>query len=339
MWIFNLSVFKKLWIALGLFLSSLVIGTVMFMLLEGFKVSDALYMSVITFSTVGFQEVHPLSEQGRLFTAIYIIGNLGIFAYVISVFTTYLFEGELRKALKNFMIGREVRKMKDHIIICGFGRNGIKAAEVLHSEKKKFVILEREMEVINSVPGSNKYQFVQGDATQDEILLDAGIMKARTLITTLPRDSDNVFIVLTARQLNPAIRIIARASESESELKLYRAGANNVVMPDSLGGAHMAQLITKPYVIEFLEILNGASDKTMALEEVSYQDLKEEFRDISIRQLDVRNQTGASIISFKRGHRNFMFNPSSEERVSEGDVIILLGLPENIEAFRDNYCS
>ncbi len=338
MWIFNLRVFRKLWLAIGLFLSSMVIGILMFMSIEDFGVADAFYMAVITFSTVGFQEVHQLSPDGRMFTAFYIILNLGIFAYVISVFSTFLFEGELRKALNNFMIGREVKKMKEHIIICGFGRNGVKAAEVLYNEKQKFVVVEKEAEVINAQAAYSKYQFIQGDSTQDEVLLEAGIERATTLITTLPKDSDNVFIVLTARQLNPSLRIIARASESISEKKLYRAGANNVVMPDSLGGAHMAQLITKPYVIEFLEMLSGVHDKQMALEEVEYAQLKKESKDISIRQLDIRNTTGASIIAFKRGKKNFLFNPSGEEEIRDGDIIILLGSPESIDLFRENYC-
>lgn len=155
---------NRIWLAFFLFTMSLLIGILGFTFLEGYNFSEAFYMTVITFSTVGFQEVRPLSSEGRIFTAIYIIINLGIFAYVISVISTYLFEGELRKALQNFLIGKEMKKLKNHIIVCGFGRNGAKAAEIPHNEGKNFVIIEKDGEIINSSPNNNKYQFIQGDA-------------------------------------------------------------------------------------------------------------------------------------------------------------------------------
>jgi len=332
-------VLQKLWIALTLFFGSLIIGTLGFTLIENYRLDEAFYMAVITFSTVGFQEVHPLSAHGRIFTGVYIVINLGIFAYVISVFTTYLFEGELRKAFHNFLIGREVKKMKNHIIICGFGRNGNKTAEVLYAEGKKFVVVESNQEAINSQAINRNYQFVQGDATQDETLLEAGIIKANTIITALPRDTDNVFITLTAKQLNPNIMVISRASEVLSEKKLYLAGANHVIMPDTLGGIHMAQLITKPYVIELLDMLNGiAAGNDSVLEEVCFTDLREEMKNKSLKELDIRNITGVSIIAYKNGVDNFKFNPGPDKVVGQKDVLILLGKHENIKKFREVYC-
>ena len=335
-----LRVLQKLWIALTLFFGSLLIGIIGFMLIEGFSLNEAFYMAVITFSTVGFQEIHPLSSDGRFFTGVYIIVNLGIFAYVISVFTTYLFEGELRKAFHNFLIGREVKKMKNHIIICGFGRNGAKTAEVLYAEGKKFVVVENDQETINSQAINRKYQFVQGDATQDEVLLSAGIQKANTIITALPRDTDNVFITLTAKQLNGNIMVISRASEVLSEKKLFLAGADHVIMPDTLGGIHMAQLITKPFVIELLDMLNGiAAGNESVLEEISFSDLKDEMKDKSLKELDIRNTTGVSIIAYKNGVENFKFNPGPDKVVGQKDVLILLGKQKDVDKFRDTYCA
>jgi len=332
-------VFHKLWIALALFFSSLLIGTFGYYYIENYKLWEAFYMAVITFSTVGFQEIHPLGPEGRVFTGIYIIINLGIFAYVISVFTTYLFEGELRKAFHNFLIGREVSKMKNHIIICGFGRNGAKTAEVLYAEGKKFVVVENNQEAINSQSLNQRYQFVQGDATQDEALIEAGIRKASTIITALPRDTDNVFIALTSKQLNPGIKVISRASEILSEKKLYLAGADHVIMPDTLGGIHMAQLITKPFVIELLDMLNGmATGNDSILEEISYARLKEDKRDKSLKELDIRNVTGVSIIAYKNGVENFKFNPGPDKVVGAKDVLILLGKQESVEKFKEVYC-
>ena len=320
--------------ALLLFAGSMIIGMTGFMVVEGFNVNEAFYMTAITFSTVGFQEVHPLSAGGRIFTGIYIILNLGIFAYVISVFSTFLVEGELKKAFRNFIIGRDVKKMKDHVIICGFGRNGIKAAEVLFREGKDFVVIEREQDVVNSQAANEKYQFVRGDATQDETLSDAGIDRAHTIITALPKDADNVFITLTASQINPGIKIIARASEAPSEKKLYRAGATHVVMPDTLGGAHMAQLITKPYVIEFLDVLNGLGDGDLHLDEFSCNDLKSEIRGMSLKEMDIRGKTGASVIAVKKADKTFVFNPGPSMVISDGDIAILLGKLEDISAFK-----
>ena len=329
----------KLWFALSLFFTSLAIGIIGYMLIENYSVSEAFYMSVITFSTVGFQEVHPLHEGGRIFTGFYIIVNLGIFAYIISVVSTYIFEGELRKAFKNFLIGREVKKMKNHIIICGFGRNGAKAAELLYKEGKRFVVIEQNSETINSHPGNEKYQFVQGDATNEDVLLEAGLERASIVITALPKDTDNVFITLTVKEMNPHAYIIARSSELHSEKKLIRAGANKVVMPDLLGGAHMAQLITKPYVIEFLELLNGMSDDNdLNLEEVSFDDLNEEVKGISLGEMDVRKKTGASIMAYKEGDIAFKFNPPASKVFKEKDIIILLGTDESIDNFKKEFC-
>lgn len=324
----------RIWLALALLGFSLVIGITGFTSIEGYTFVEALYMSLITFSTVGFQEVRPLSTEGRLFTSIYIIINLGIFAYVISVLSSYLFEGELRKVFQNFLIGKEVKKLKDHVIICGFGRNGAKAAEVLYSEGQNFVIIENDATVINSNPNNSKYQFIQGDATTDEVLEKAKVIQASTLITALPNDPDNVFITLSAKQLNPSIEIIARASEPFSEKKLYRAGANKVVMPDSLGGMHMAQLITKPYVIEFLDILNGLDDGNTILEEFSYDIVNDPFKDMSIKEMNIREKSGASVIALKRSGQKFNFNPSATDTLQKGDVGIVMGSSENIEKFK-----
>ncbi|UII28158.1 potassium channel family protein [Fulvivirga maritima] len=210
----------KLIYATILFLISLVVGTGGYIVLENYSFIDALYMAVITFATVGYTEVNALSASGKIFTLVYIIFNLGIFAYTVSVLSTFLFEGELSRVFKNYISNREVNKLKDHVIVCGFGRNGAMACEELHKAQKEFVIIERDNSLIEAFPLDRKYSFINGNATLDEILLEAGLERASTVITALPSDADNVFITLTAKEINPRINVIAKASETNSEKKI-----------------------------------------------------------------------------------------------------------------------
>lgn len=328
---------KSFVIAVLLLVGSLMTGLTGFMLIEKYNLREAFYMTAITFSTVGFNEVKPLSDDGRLFTSFYIIFNLGIFAYVVSVMTTYLFEGKLNSVFKNFLSTKEVRKMKDHIIVCGFGRNGKTACEELYKTKRKFVLVEYNEELLLSDDTVKNYQVVIGDATFDETLIDAGIEKASALITTLPNDALNVFITLTAKELNPNLTIIARASQEKSEKKLKSAGASKVIMPDAVGGTHMAQLITKPFVIEFLDLLSGDGNDELMLEEVRYDSFKVECRGQSVKELDIRNKTGITVVGFKDPKIGFVFNPSPDTRILENDVMIISGSSESIKKFRSVY--
>ncbi len=328
---------RKLVFATLLFLISMIIGTLGYVTIEDFSMVDAAYMSILAFSTVGFNEVNPLSAQGKVFSVLYITINLGIFAYIVSVMSSFLFEGELRKIFKNIASTREMKKLKNHIIVCGFGKNGAMACRELRSAGKDFVVIEKDSTVIEEVPENKGFSFINGNAILDEVLIEAGVERASTVISALREDSDNVFITLTARELNPNIKVIAKATEVKSEKKLYRAGATHVVLPDYLGGVHMAHLITKPYVIEFLDLISGVGGSKLELEEVSYVDLKPEFRDKTLRELDIRNVSGATVMSFKDDLKGFLFNPTPSKQVTEGDVLILLGEQESIVKFRKFY--
>ena len=326
---------NRVLLSIALLVGSMLVGILGFMTIEDYGLVNAFFMTVITFSTVGYNEVQPLSEGGRLFTSFYIILNLGIFAYVVSVITTYVFEGELNHYLKKYRMSKELKKIKDHVIVCGFGRNGSKACEELANSNVPFVLIERDEENLESL--ISEYNVLIGEATQDEVLLNAGIERAKAIITTLPSDADNVFITLTAKELNPNIKIIARASEDNTTNKLRRAGATKVVMPDAVGGIHMAQLITKPYVIEFLDLFTGIGGNQFILEEVPYQELKSKYQDKSIKDLDVRNQTGTTLVGFKDDTKGFIFNPSPDMLIGPDDVMILLGSREDIKKFQDIY--
>lgn len=323
--------------AVVLLAMSLMIGLSGYMLIENYSLRDAFYMTVITFSTVGFNEVNPLSQDGRLFTSFYIIFNLGIFAYVVSVMTTYIFEGKLNSVFRNILLNKEVKKMKGHIIVCGYGRNGRKACEELYKNQRNFILVELDKELLMSHEEVKRYQIIIGDATHDETLQEARIDQASALITTLPNDAQNVFITLTAKELNPGLTIIARASQETSEKKLMRAGANKVIMPDAVGGTHMAQLITKPNVIEFLELLAGEGNHGFQLEEVDYDAFRDEFKGKSVLELDIRNKTGTTVVGFRDPKNGFIFNPQPETKILKGDVVIISGSDANIKKFKSTY--
>jgi len=327
-------------IALGLLLLlfSVIIGMLGFILIEEYTPVEAFYMAIITLSTVGFNEVQELSDTGRIFTGFYIIFNLGIFAYAISIITTYIVEGEFKDIFQQYMMNKRVERMNNHIIVCGYGRNGTKTCEELLKSEREFILIERDTHLQNDFPTNSKFEYIIADATTDDALLAAGIDRAEAVITTLPRDSDNVYLTLTARELNPGVYIISRATEEGAAKKLYRAGADQVVMPDAIGGVHMAQLITKPEVIEFLNMLTGVSSEHLRLEDIRYNELTSGYRNKSIKELDVRRLTGATVIGFKSQASGFTFNPSGELTMSEGDTMIIIGTVQNIQEFKETYC-
>ena len=307
------------------------------MLVEAYSPVEAFYMTVITLSTVGFSEVKPLSDAGRLFTSFYIIFNLGIFAYAISLVTAFIVEGEFRETFRKYITSRRVQRLSDHIIVCGFGRKGVGTCEELWQSDRSFVVVEQNPQLIKSFPDSANFQYIIGDATADDTLLAAGIERAEAIITTLPKDTDNVFIALTARELNPKVTIISRASEESSEKKLLRAGANQVVMPDAIGGIHMARLITKPDVIEFLNILTGVSSEHLKLEDFTFEEIKAEYQHQTLRELNIRQHTGATVIGFRHQSAGFTFNPHGDLKFGEGDTMIIIGTDRNIESFKAYY--
>ena len=233
------------------------------------------------------------------------------------------------------MFDWQVKKIKDHVIVCGYGRNGSRACNELIKMKTPLIVVEKDLECLENVP--EELPSLHGDASLDENLAKAGIERAKAIITTLPHDADNVFITMSAKEHNPNITVIARASDVGSEQKLYRAGADRVVMPDILGGIHMASLITKPYVIEFLEILNGIGDSDLRLEEFSFSQLKPNYQNKSIRELEISKNTGATLLGIKDNSQGFLFGPNLNAVIGRNDVMIILGSDESIQKFK-NYC-
>jgi len=308
-------------------------GIVGFMIIEKYTFSEALHMTVITVSTVGFQEVRPLSQAGRLFTDGLIVFSFGTFAYAITAVSSYLIDGQFRLYLQELRKTKRIKGMEDHVIICGYGRNGKQIAADLLKMDQSFLIIENDEEALegdmNLIP-----HFIEGDATSDKVLIDAGIKRAKALITTLPEDADNVFVVLTAREMNRDLLIISRASVRSSDQKLRRAGANNVVMPDKVGGSHMASLVMKPDVVEFFNLLTGQAND-ISLEEITYESLPEVFRDRSIGDLEIRKRSGANIIGLKSKDGEYTLNPTPDTTINEGSKLFVLGMSDQVEKLKE----
>ena len=314
-----------------LILIPITIGVIGYMLIENASFLDALFMTITTISTVGYGEIFPLSSIGRIFTIFLIITNLGVFAYAITLIGRFLFEGQFFENLKLRRMKRKITTLSNHVIVCGFGRNGQAACETLKKNNIPYVVVESKKELIEHYldETENPYYLID-DATHDQTLIDAGIEKARGLITTLPADADNVYVVLTARELNSNLTIISRATSNSSCNKLKRAGANNVIMPDRIGGAHMASLIVLPDVKEFIDISSGQVGADVLLEEFSVMKLKSVLKGNTIKELGIRQLTNANVIGLKKSDGNYEVNPDMNKNLLNSDKLIVLGTNEQM---------
>lgn len=327
--------FRKVLRILLLFFISIIIGIGGYILLEGYNFIEAFYMTMITITTAGYMEVHPLSNAGRIFTSFYLVTNIGIFFYGATAIVGLVIEGEFRNFYKNYNVKKKIGELSNHVIVCGYGRNGKQVCLELKDDKHPYLIIEKRENIVEELKQNQDTLFIDGDATEEEVLIEAGIKTAKAIITTLPEDPDNVYVVLTARELNPGITIISRASNESSVNKLKRAGANNVIMPEKIGGAHMAALVMKPDIMEFIAELTGqSSDISLTFEELSLQDISKEFVGRTIRDLDIRNKTGANIIGLRMSDGEFVINPLPETELNKNTKLIALGNSNQILAMR-----
>ncbi len=331
-WFFRL--FSKVYYTLGLLGLITLIGTLGFYYLEEFSLLESVYMTTITVSTVGFKEVRELSDEGRLFTVFLIVSSFGIFAYAVTSLTSYLLDGEYRKLLRLFKISKMIEKLNDHIVVCGYGRVGKEVISELSFHRQPFVVVEQDPKAVEELREQGDIPYIQGDATVDQNLLNAGLDRAKALITSLPNDADNVYVVLSAKEMVPSIKIICRASNSRSVKKLRTAGATNVIMPDSVGGAHMASLVMTPDLIEFLDHISIKGKVEANLESIQLQAIQEDMAFHTIRDLETRNRTGCNILGVKTEEGEFIVNPSPETIISNGSQLFVLGEPDQVRKLR-----
>ena len=315
----------------------ILVGIVGYIVIEGYSFVEALYMTTIAITTVGFSEVRPLSDSGRLFTIFLLITSWITFAWAIARITQFVVTGEINKYFKTRKNMKAITQLNNHVILCGFGRNGQQAARTLKNHNMPFVVIEKEEESMEKAfPFFPELVYLVGDGTDDDVLKKAGIEKAIALISALPDDADNVFIVLSARALNQKLQIISRASEESSYPKLKKAGADNVIMPDKIGGSHMATLVSKPDVIEFMDFLSSEDGESVNMESVPYELMPSSIKDKPLKVVMEWNKTGVNCLGIKNKEGKFIINPPDETLVTEGCKVIVFGTRSQIAEMKQN---
>lgn len=303
--------------------SIIALGTFGYVLIESWSMFDALYMTVITLATVGFREVHELSPQGKLFTIVLIISGTGIIAYTLSSLLQFTLEGQLRKILGRKKLESRISKLRGHYIICGFGRIGHLICREFQSRPMPFVVVEKDLHNLERL-NREGYLYVEGDATDDEILQAAGVAHAKGLITAVTSDTDNVYITLTARGLNPKLFILARAGEEGSEKKLMRAGASKVISPYTIGANRMAQAILRPSVVDFIELATTNAHLALQIEEIMVASVSE-LTGKTLIDSGIRQSMGVIIVGIKNSDGQMVFNPPPSMVIEAHSVLITLG--------------
>ncbi len=307
-------------------LTIMCIGTSVYYFVFNFTLINAFYMTVITLGTVGYSETEPLDSDGRIFTSLLILFGIFIFAYAFSVLSAYLVSKNINFNFKKRKMETTIQSFKGHTLVCGFGRNGSQAAARLKAYKKDFVVIEENSDAISTLEKEGML-YIIGNAIEDDTLIKAGIKNASHLITCLPHDTDNVFIVLTAKQLNAKLKVVSRASEESSVKKLKIAGADNIIMPDKIGGDHMASLVVTPDLVEFLDNLSISTASHMNIQEIILSRLPQIK---SLEQLQIKERTGCTVMGYKKGDGTYVINPDSNIPVDTNGRIIVLGNHEQI---------
>lgn len=309
-------------------LTLFVIGISGYMVLEGWDLFQATYMTVITLTTVGYQD-YGISKPGQLFTIVLLIGGFGVFAYSISIATAFIIEGQLQEVFRRKKMETEISRLSGHYIICGIGDTGIHSLDELLQMNADFVAVEHDEERIKHCLELRDFLYVHGDATEDEVLIRAGIERARGVITTLSRDQDNLFVVLSSKQLNPHLRVVSKAVEDTSPSKLVRAGADDVVLADHIGGFRLVSLVTRPEVTDFLDSMLKNQVTTRFTESVIQRD--SELVGLTLNEAQIPSRTGLVVVAIRAGEKEFVYNPSGDLTLQAKYALIVIAGNEQLE--------
>ncbi len=321
---------KRLILALVLIGCIVSFGTTGYMVIEGWNFLDSLYMTVTTLTTVGYREIKELSSGGRWFTIILIIGGVGTMLYALSTGAKFIIEGEIQELFGRRRLEKKIKELKDHYIICGYGRMGRIIARELKSEKVQFVVIEKN-------PGVHEKEeafVIIGDATQDDLLKELGIERAKGLISVLPTDAENLYVVLSAKGLNPDLFIVARAGEEGSEQKLLRAGADRVISPYYIGGLRIAHTVLKPAVVDFIELATKSGNIDLQMEEIPIPE-GSGLTGQSLDQCGIGRDLGVIIVAIKKPSGDMQFNPTFRTLIEPGDTLIALGEVSKLKALEE----
>ena len=313
---------------LFIFFLILIGGCIGYIVIEGWDMLEALYMTVITVTTVGFTEVHPLSRAGEIFTMFLIVFGVGFILYFLSSITGMMIEGTLKDVFGRRKLEKKINQIDGHYIVCGFGRIGRTVSQLLREKPMEVVVIEKDPECIPLFQ-EKKILYVLGEATSEEFLLKAGILRAKGLVAAASSDADNVYITLTARGLNPGLFILARAAEESSIMKLTRAGADKVVSPYDIGARSMANTILRPTVIDFIELAMHNRSLDLQMEELVVGK-QSEIIDLTLMESAIRKDFDLIVVAIKKGTGEMIFNPSPQAKIQVGDILVALGDRENL---------
>ncbi len=294
-----------------------------YMLIEDWSLLDSIYMTAITLSTVGYEEVHPMSPYGRVFTIVLLVWGTGTFFYAVGVIINSFFEGHLKGLLEKKRMDKAIGQLNNHYIICGFGRIGRTIAKVFQEKGIPVVVVEKMDEVLKEVKEAG-FPVIQGDATKDEVLIKAGVKRAKGIICVLRSDADNVYITLTARALNPGLMIEARASDHDSERKMIQAGANHVISPYEVGARRMALAVLQPTVTEFLDLAVHSAGFDLTVEQIEIAK-GSELDGVSIRDAAIRARTGCTVLAVQQPSDRMILALGPDYVFSSGEIIVALG--------------
>ena len=308
-------------------------GTVGYYIFEEMPLFEAFYMTIITISTVGFSEIRPLTVVGRSITLVVIVLGISVGTYTIGIIVRWFVEGELSKIFGRRKLQKQMADLKNHFIICGFGRIGRIICQELYEDKIEFVVIEQNASVIEEI-AAEKYLFLEMDATSEEALMAAGILKAKGLVTAVNSDANNVFITLTAKGLRPDIFVLARSSEEKNEAKLNKAGATKVVSPYMIGARRMAHVLKRPTVVDFIDIATMGNRLGLIMEEALI-DSKSRFTGKNLIDSRLRQDFGVIIVAIKKLSGEMIFNPMPLETLEAGDVIVLIGKKDDLKRMNE----
>ncbi len=325
----NIFSYAKTRYALILIFSTIIFGVAGYMTIEEASFIDSLFMTVITVSTVGYGMIWELSEAGKIFSIFLIILGYITFAYGISVLTSHFVEGEIGNFFSKYRMKSKLSKMRDHVIVVGYGRNGREACHQFLSIGQPVIVIEKDHNIILSNVHKDIH-FIEGDATEDSTLEEAHVESAKALLATLPVDADNLYIVMSARALSPNLKIVSRAKDESVMRKLKTAGTDYAVMPESVGGQRMAQLINQPDVVSFMEQISLGGTAETNLVEIVCSNLPEELLNHSISDLNIRNRSGANIVGFRNPDGTFIINPTPETKMTPNTKLFVLGTKDQI---------
>jgi voltage-gated potassium channel len=325
-----------MWKPVALLLVVASLGTLGYHLIEGWPVLDSLYMTVITIFTVGFREVRDLSVTGKVFTIFVILGGAGTALFAFTKFGEIIYEGGIGKFWRRKRMASRVKKMENHFIICGHGRMGRIVREKLEEENVPFIVIDSDKEKLADLKEKNSCCYIEGDATQEDILTEAGIKNAKGLAALLPTDPDNLYLVMTVKLLNPSLFVIARAMDDEAEKKILHIGANKVVSPYSVSGLRIAQALIRPTVVDFVDLIIRRKELALFMEEFVVR-TEARIADQTLISCDLRRVANVIVVAIKKPGEDIVFNPSPETKIERGDTLLVMGTKEDITSFEQKY--